>query len=67
MTSAEKACKKPCVTQSIMIHAKDPLSQSHNMTYVGLEFSEEVYMFKEYPNYDGFNFIVDVGKNTLKF
>ena len=60
-TLAESKCLKPCVRQTMTVSARDPSPHSENVTYVGIDISAEVIKLMEQPNYELFNFIVDVG------
>ena len=43
------------------VSARDPSPHSENVTHVGIDISAEVIKLMEQPNYELFNFIVDVG------
>ncbi len=62
-TSAESKCLKPCARQTMRVSARDPSPHSENLTYVGIDISDKVIKLMEHPNYELFNFVVDVGES----
>ena len=58
---AQKDCQKPCILQKIKVNARESLPRGKGMSHISIEFNPQVVKYTKIPNYNIFNFLVDIG------